>query len=138
MPRKIWISKIPNTKGLVIFNKCIPFRGYFAIDILGIIFVREKFRPWFEDDAPEDRKEFVAQCLRHEAIHTRQMLELGIIFFYIFYLVAWIIGLFSSRETAYRDICFEQEAFDHQNDLDYLKVRKPYAWFKYLSKASKK
>ena len=55
---------------LIIRNKYIPFRGFSAINILGILFVRPNTR-------------VTPRLLNHERIHTAQMLEMGIIFFYL-------------------------------------------------------
>lgn len=45
----------------VIYNKFIPFKGFLAINILGVVFARKEYKPlkW--------------QTLNHEAIHTAQM-----------------------------------------------------------------
>nr|DAF32802.1 MAG TPA: hypothetical protein [Caudoviricetes sp.] len=34
--------------------------------------------------------------------------------------------------TAYRSICFEREAYKNQEDLEYSKKRKHFAWLKYV------
>jgi hypothetical protein len=39
---------------------------------------------------------------------------------------------------AYRDISFEQEAYYHEEDMEYLKNRKHHAWIKYLFKTYKR
>lgn len=70
--------------------------------------------------------------MNHERIHTSQLLEMLVIPFYIWYLVEWLILLFRyrDRKQAYRNICFEREAYVHEKDLDYLSHRKPYAWLR--------
>ena len=72
----------------------------------------------------------------HEAnIHWPQQLELLIIVFYILYLLEWFIKLFIyGKKEAYRNISFEREAYDNDNNLDYSKTRKPYASFKRIFK----
>ena len=97
---------------MVIVNDIIPFKGYKAINLFGIIFAREKLN---EID------------INHERIHTRQMIELLFIFFYIWYGIEYLIRLFTSRNP-YRSILFEQEAYKHENDLDYLNRRSHYSW----------
>ena len=64
--------------------------------------------------------------VNHEKIHWQQQKEFPVIF-YLWYFVEWIFRGF------YR-ISFEQEAFDNQNNLEYLSTRKRFAWFKYLKK----
>ena len=74
----------------------------------------------------------------HESIHWYQQLEMLIIFFYIWYFIEWIIRkLFTTTSNAYRDISFEQEAYENDQDMKYLKIRKHYSWLKHICKKSK-
>ena len=102
----------------IIENKIIPFPGYKAINLFGILFVREGAK-------------ISEQDLNHESIHTVQMKEMLYIFFYIWYIVEWVIRLFK-KGNAYRNISFEQEAYNNEDNLEYLNNRKYYEWFKYL------
>lgn len=102
----------------IIENKIIPFPGYKAINLFGILFVREGAK-------------ISEQDLNHESIHTVQMKEMLYIFFYIWYIVEWVIRLFK-KGNAYRNISFEQEAYNNEDNLEYLNNRKHYEWFKYL------
>lgn len=102
----------------IIENKIIPFPGYKAINLFGILFVREGAK-------------ISEQDLNHESIHTVQMKEMLYIFFYIWYVVEWVIRLFK-KGNAYRNISFEQEAYNNEDNLEYLNNRKHYEWFKYL------
>ena len=105
----------------IIRNNIIPFKGYKAINLFGVLFVRQ--------DAVIDEI-----TLNHEAIHTAQMKELLYIFFYLFYIVDWLIGLIAylSFSMAYREICFEKEAYTNERNKDYLKNRKVFAFIKYI------
>jgi len=107
----------------IIRNKFIPFLGYKAINLFGILFVR--------GDAEIDEI-----TLNHEAIHTAQMKELLYIFFYVFYIIDWLIGLIAyvSFSRAYREICFEKEAYTNERNNDYLKNRKAFVFIKYIIK----
>lgn len=98
----------------VIHNKWIPFKGFKAINLFGICFVRKPHKM-----TPHD--------YNHENIHTAQMKELGYIFFYLLYFVEWLYRLVFHTSTAYRGISFEREAFEHQYDYDYLKYRESFA-----------
>ncbi len=70
--------------------------------------------------------------INHERIHHRQQLELLIIGFYLWYGIEYLILRFKyKRHTAYRKISFEQEAYEMESDLDYLKKRPNYRFFKY-------
>jgi len=71
-------------------------------------------------DLLQDKK-----LINHEKIHLRQQIELLIIPFYIIYLIEYIL-------KGYRGISFEREAYDNDQDLDYLKKRKLFAWTKYF------
>lgn len=98
-------------------SKRIPFKGFAAINLFGFIVVR---RGIFANET----------LINHERIHTAQMRELGFIFFYLLYGLEWLIRL-PMKGNAYRNITFEQEAYDHQNEPSYLEVRKHYAPYRY-------
>lgn len=72
--------------------------------------------------------------LNHECIHLRQQLELGLVFFYVWYLAEYLVRLIQYRthDLAYRHISFEQEAYRNEGDLVYLKKRKFWAFLKYV------
>lgn len=97
----------------IIYNKLIPFKGYKAINLFGIIFAR---KPLTEID------------INHEAIHTAQMKELLYIGFYIWYLIEYLFLIIKYRNLhkAYKNIRFELEAYDYEKDLSYLKHRPKY------------
>lgn len=71
------------------------------------------------------------QTIHHEMIHARQQLEMLILFFYIWYLVEWLIRLFTNWGVAYMSVSFEREAYGNDDWL-YLPYRKPFAWLSYL------
>lgn len=66
-----------------------------------------------------------ATLLNHEKIHLRQQLELLIIPFYIWYVIAFF-------RKGYLNISFEKEAYMNEKNQDYLKTRKPYSFRSYL------
>lgn len=75
-----------------------------------------------------------AVLINHEKIHLRQQLELGIVFFYIWYLAEyyyWYLKLKNSF-LAYRYISFEREAYAKEDDLNYLETRKLWSFWKYI------
>lgn len=104
----------------IIRNSLIPFGGFGAVNLFGIIFAKKdmKIDPVVEN---------------HEAIHTRQMRELGYVFFYLIYVFEWIWRLLLPG-NAYRNLSFEREAYDHQSDLSYLSHRPLFAQWKKLKK----
>ena len=94
----------------VIYNNIIPFKGFVAINLFGVIFASEEYKP-----LPD-------RMLRHEAIHTAQMRELAYIGFYILYLLEWLFRLIRQSwtgEDAYRNISFEREAYRKQDRKTY-------------------
>ena len=102
---------------LVVDNRFIPFRGFKAINIFGIVFHRKSALPMTEVN------------LNHEEIHTWQMEELLFVGFYLWYIVEWLIRLAIYRDArkAYRTMWFEQEAYEHQDDMNYLAYRRNFA-----------
>lgn len=107
----------------MILNNIIPFPGYNAINLFGVVFVRKD--RWERKTQPQR-----AEILNHEEIHTAQMKELLYVGFYICYLFEWLYRLIFHTSTAYRGISFEREAYEHQSDLDYLDTREHFAEWK--------
>lgn len=110
----------------IIYNSIIPFPGFSAINLFGIMFVRNTYKGRISQTT-----------INHESIHTEQMKELGYVFFYILYFLEWIVRLFTNTKTAYKSISFEQEAYANQYNYNYLSTRKRYNWFKYWGKQKK-
>lgn len=106
------------------YNKWIPFKGFFAINLFGTYFIREEYK----------NTKIPKETLNHEAIHTAQIKELGYIFFYIWYFLEWLIRLVINGRYAYYWISFEREAYDNEKNYKYLNKRKHYNWFKYYVK----
>lgn len=110
----------------IIRNNIIPFKGYKAVNIFGILFVRKNAVISDVD-------------INHESIHTEQMKEMLYIFFYLWYAIEWFIKLFkygdgskSNGNSAYRNISFEREAYANEYDVNYLESRKRFAWWNYI------
>lgn len=123
----------------IIRNNIIPFHGFRAINLFGVLFARENARI---DDV----------TINHEGIHSKQFIELMILFavatvfirwwlplfsplfFYAWYIVEWLVHLIRFRSTyiAYRRISFEREAYTHQADMRYLNKRKLFSFFDYI------
>lgn len=74
--------------------------------------------------------------INHEKIHLKQQLELLIIPFYILYLLNYLINIikYKSHLLAYYNIIFEREAFINENDINYLRERKIFAFYDYIKK----
>lgn len=108
----------------VIRNNILPFPGFLAMNVCGLVFVRRK--DW--DAMPRAIRQMV---LQHEAIHTAQLRELWVLPFYLIYLAEWLWRLLTDPRHAYRRISFEEEAYGHETDPDYLANRKPFAQWKH-------
>ena len=106
----------------VIGSTFLPFKGFTAINLFGIIVVRKEYLP------------LTRRIINHEAIHFHQIKELLFVGFYAWYIVEWILRLIYYRNSkkAYRTISFEQEAFFHDIDLDYLHNRKRFAFLRFI------
>ena len=104
----------------IVRTRHIPFGHYSAINLLGVLFVHPDV--------------YLSQeLINHERIHTRQMLELAVLPFYVLYVLEWLVRL-PMRGNAYRNISFEREAYRHQHQPHYLDHRRPYAWLRCLKK----
>ena len=105
----------------VIYNNYIPFKGFKLMNLFGILFARKEY---FRTISKRD--------INHEKIHTAQIIELAFIFFYILYLGEWLFRLLFTKDRfskqAYYNISFEKEAYNNEDNLEYLKHRKHYAW----------
>ncbi|MDO4320197.1 MAG: hypothetical protein Q4C34_06425 [Bacteroidales bacterium] len=103
---------------LVIRNRLLPIgRRYGAINICGVLFAKRDMQ-------------LTHEVINHERIHTRQMIELLIVPFYIIYIIEWLVRVCINRGDTYRSYLqtsFEREAYRHGDDLDYLKHRRLYA-----------
>ena len=110
---------IENSRVPVLLSKISPIDIY-AISLVFFVFCRG---------------ELGETTRRHETIHFKQWLELLIVGFACLYVFSWLWFRLIKRysgELAYRSIPFEQEAYDNQDDPDYLENRPCYAWIKYL------
>lgn len=128
----------------IVRNRYIPFPGYKAINLFGVLFVKNNAKLSDVD-------------INHEKIHSEQYKEvtylsvslfgvIGLIFgnliilispfiYYILYVLEWLIRLIQFRQgsyMAYRNISFEREAYQNQEDLYYLKGRKFLGFLNYL------
>ena len=111
----------------IILSNIIPFKGYSAINIFSIIFVRKDYYNRVSINK-------MKKVLNHEKIHTKQMQELLYLFFYIWYGLEYLIKLcyYFNFHKAYKNVSFEREAYEYENDYEYLENRKHYSWFKYM------
>ena len=100
-----------------------------GISLFPFIILREKYR-----DGNDFWKQRGIETINHETIHFQQALELGVIPFYILYVLEWILKLPFYGARAYYNISFEREAYDNDKNLMYLKMRKRYNWINRIIK----
>ncbi|MCP4051980.1 MAG: hypothetical protein GY739_02750 [Mesoflavibacter sp.] len=104
---------------LLVFKYLVP-KGYTAITIYPFIVLKHKRQ---KDDMI---------LINHEKIHLRQQLELLVIGFYLWYFIEFLLRIikFKNWYRAYLNISFEREAYKNENDLNYLKSRSFWSFFK--------
>lgn len=103
----------------IIYNNIIPFKGFTAINLFGLLFVRKG-------------AVVTERLLNHERIHTAQMKELLYVGFYIWYFLEWLIELANYGKLSYYSNTFEREARANDENLDYLKTRPFFGFWKYI------
>lgn len=99
----------------IVRNRFIPSKNFAAINLFGVLFCHRGTA-------------ISPVLLNHERIHTRQMIEMGFIFFYLWYVAEWGIRL-CMRGSAYFNLSFEREAYLYEDVPDYLKRRRLFAWW---------
>ena len=116
MKKRIFAMSIAHLP-MIVHNRFLPPSRFLAINLFGVIFVRNG-RSLSDVD------------LNHERIHTAQMVELLFVGFYLWYVVEWLalLGRYRNVFRAYRNIRFEREAYEHEHDLNYLPHRRMWAW----------
>ncbi len=107
---------------IVVVNKFVPFKGFSGISIWPFLFIRSR----------KFKEDFL--FLNHEKIHLKQQRELLILPFYVWYLLEYVFRYAQTGNSrkAYRLISFEAEAYKNENNLQYLKSRKYWAFLAYL------
>lgn len=105
----------------IIYNNLIPFKGFAAINLFGILFVRKGVK-------------VSEEMINHEVIHTAQMKEMFYIIFYLWYIIEYIIRRWNNTaDEAYKKISFEREAYANENNKNYLAERKMYNWINFIN-----
>ncbi|MBX2829328.1 MAG: hypothetical protein KTR22_14270 [Flavobacteriaceae bacterium] len=107
---------------IVLVNSNIIRKGFSGIALWPFIILRNAVLK--EDE----------HFMNHERIHLRQQLELGIVLFYLWYSVEFLLlwVWWKNRKVAYHKISFEKEAYANEKDLLYLKKRPFWKFLKYI------
>lgn len=116
---------IRDNKVVTVENHLLPFPSLGCINLFGYLLCR-------------NRQDITDRTYNHEAIHTAQMRELLYVGFYLWYVIEWMwqgtVWLFNKDMRPYLFITFEQEAYEHDNNLSYLRTRKRWNWVSYIGK----
>ena len=88
---------------------------------------------WYKDAATLNNKRIV----NHENIHFRQQVETGFIFGWIIWALLLVFNALTARQV-YWEHPWEYETHENDQNLDYLKTRKPWAWVKYIGRKRKR
>ena len=102
----------------IIYNNIIPFKGFRAVNLFGVIFARKDAFP------------LTPTIMNRHKIYTAQMRELLYVGFYIVYIFEWLwrkIRQSYTGEDICRNISFGREAYAKQNKFNYLACRKHFA-----------
>ena len=117
-------------------NRLLPVHGFVAMQFFGFILVRKEYEYTLTNNK---YRKIICKTINHENIHTEQIKDFGIIFkffpalqilfgglvFYLIYVLEWLIHLLINKpKEAYRNISFEKEAHDHEEDFNYVENRK--------------
>ena len=107
---------------MILIAKYLIPKGFVGITLFPFIFLKKK-------DLKDDKV-----LVNHEKIHLKQQAELLLIFFYIFYSLEWILKFLRHKNgyLAYKNLSFEREAYQNENNFNYIKNRKFWAFIKYF------
>ena len=107
---------------MIFVSKYIVPKGYTGLALFPFVFVKHAHLKL--------NKVFV----NHEHIHLKQQLELLIFPFFIWYGVDFLVRYvhYKNWYDAYRNIGFEREAYQNEENLEYLKKRRFWSFLKYL------
>ena len=120
----------------IIKNHIIPFGTFVAMCIGPWIFVK-------------DINKVTTTLITHEAIHWAQQKETLIVGFFILYGIMFLWELVRCTfdplranhadgrhrplwKRAYRSVAFEQEAYAHEADMEYIKNRKIFSFWSFM------
>jgi hypothetical protein len=100
----------------IIYNEILPFKGFRAMLLFGVIFARKEYKPLSEI------------VINHEKIHAAQAHDCkGWIWFYLLY-----IWFYARYGFSYIRNPFEREAYYYQGHFNYLNTRKYKGWEEFL------
>ena len=107
---------------IVLVNKFLLAKGFNGVSLWPFVILKNKS---FKNDMV---------FLNHEKIHLKQQAEMLLVFFYLWYAIEFVIRLlhYKNRFLAYRNISFEKEAYENELDINYIRSRRFWSFWKYL------
>lgn len=132
-----------------IYSNIFPIKGFKEMTIWPFLFIRKKAAMSGLFNAVDERHEEIHGEQQKEMLFIGFMLAavmvvtkcgwwslLALPLFFYWYGIEYVIKLcyYRNGTTAYKNISFEREAYDHQREIDYLYNRKDFAWFNEIKK----
>lgn len=107
---------------MIIVSKIVVPKGFRGITLFPFIFLSHR----------ADKE--VKNLIIHEKIHLRQQMECLVLPFFLWYAIEFLIRYAhcGNKHQAYRNISFEREAYQNENDPNYLAKRKFGSFVRYL------
>ena len=107
---------------ILIVSKYLVPKGFRGMTVFPFVFVSD-------GNASQD-----LVLMNHELIHLRQQMELLVLPFYVIYGLDYLVKFIRYRDknVAYRNVVFEREAYENENDLEYLKSRSFWKFARFL------
>lgn len=107
---------------MILISKHIIPKGFVGVTLYPFIFLKKE---QLKNDAV---------LVNHEKIHLQQQSELFILFFYVLYGLEYFFKLikYKNSNLAYYNLSFEREAYQNEDDLNYLNSRKKWAFLNYF------
>jgi hypothetical protein len=98
---------------ILIVSKYLIPKGFRGLTVFPFVFLRDR-----------NTQDHLV-LMNHERIHLRQQLELLVLPFFMIYGLDYLVKLirYRDKDVAYRNVVFEREAYENENDLEYLKSR---------------
>ncbi len=142
-------------------NRLIPLKEFIALAVWPIVFVRSENADQFDATARRHEGTHLQQQMEVTVISAMLLASivtadhywaasfgavgsglswwlvlLAPLAYYVIYLADWLLRLIvhRDRKEAYRNIVFEQEAYAHERDENYLRRRRSLAWLGYAGR----
>ena len=107
---------------MIFISKLMVPKGFVGITIFPFIILKK-------EGLKQDKI-----LINHEKIHLKQQQELLLLLFYIIYSLEWLIKLliYKNGYLTYKNLSFEREAYQNENNISYLKNRKTWSFINYF------